>query len=598
MKPTEIKIGDLLYQRQPFVIPKYQRAYAWTSDQIEELVEDLLPLWEQREHGDPRTHFFGSLVSILEAVANRAGGREYEVIDGQQRLATFTIIFGLIAHAYGTIEKSAKDDKLKNLCRVKKEKLWADYIEYDDIKDGEQVKLFRLLMSKADKDFYEAMLKDLNPTALRDSHKRLTAAKKKLQSDLIKVVIRRNDPTVGEQMERLERLENVVKEDCQVIHLVTDSKEEAYRLFQVLNDRGIQLTEGDLLRSVSLEQLEKFPQLQQPAEAAWDDVLEGSASTTEHFLRTYYASHQGHRPGRRTLFDDFNREFFKPTGGPDEKALSVRNRIESMKTEIGVFRDLQDAAVANWPYENGTASLWEKYRLRFVVKDLKHTLCFPLLLAAAQLPESMFAEILYLVERFSFRYINVRKAHPGKLENIYLTQAKAIRANPAAYTVASLREQLRSLQDAEASDAAFENALKDELIYSSPRSSKVLRYFMITVEQHRTWYAGGAAGTPAVEKSIIFDSDELEIEHIYPQKPPTPDADMELYKHRIGNLSFWAPKDNKAASNQAFDAKRPSYASSGVGLNRVLAEAPKWDLAAVKERETWLVELAKKIFTA
>lgn len=80
-----------------------------------------------------------------------------------------------------------------------------------------------------------------------------------------------------------------------------------YRLgFQVLNDRGAGLTEGDLLKSKTLEVLEKHFSIKQASiETAWDEILQDEPKQVEQFLRYYYASVCGNRVGRTTLYDDF-----------------------------------------------------------------------------------------------------------------------------------------------------------------------------------------------------------------------------------------------------------------------------------------------------
>lgn len=88
-----------------------------------------------------------------------------------------------------------------------------------------------------------------------------------------------------------------------------DSRDSAYRLFQVLNDRGTGLNEGDLLKSKTLEALETFPEEQEQVQKCWDEILEAEPSKVESFLRTYYASCCGKRAGRASLYDDFLKEF-------------------------------------------------------------------------------------------------------------------------------------------------------------------------------------------------------------------------------------------------------------------------------------------------
>lgn len=73
-------IGDLFNNRNPFMIPKHQRAYSWEKDEVEAFCTDIKEISKE--------YFFGGVVSVHQLVSN-SQGRTYKVVDGQQRLATF-----------------------------------------------------------------------------------------------------------------------------------------------------------------------------------------------------------------------------------------------------------------------------------------------------------------------------------------------------------------------------------------------------------------------------------------------------------------------------------------------------------------------------
>lgn len=101
---------------KPFVIPEYQRPYAWTQEQIETLFEDI---WEfaTTKGGTKRkgSYFLGSIVSF----ENEAG--EQEIIDGQQRI---TSLFLLLRAIYTKLEKSSATDANQNFMRQIEPAIW------------------------------------------------------------------------------------------------------------------------------------------------------------------------------------------------------------------------------------------------------------------------------------------------------------------------------------------------------------------------------------------------------------------------------------------------------------------------------------------
>ena len=87
----------------------------------------------------------------------------------------------------------------------------------------------------------------------RETHKRINRAFKKLEKFVASVVDA--GTTVDAKIDTLAKIENIVHNNCTIIFIDSKTRESAYKLFQVLNDRGAGLTEGDLLKSKTLEVL-------------------------------------------------------------------------------------------------------------------------------------------------------------------------------------------------------------------------------------------------------------------------------------------------------------------------------------------------------
>ena len=90
LEASEKAIGRIFCADYDFLIPDYQRPYAWGQEQTSELLEDLSGALD-RDEGEP--YFLGSIVLIKQSDVSRA-----QVVDGQQRLTTLTILFAVLAH--------------------------------------------------------------------------------------------------------------------------------------------------------------------------------------------------------------------------------------------------------------------------------------------------------------------------------------------------------------------------------------------------------------------------------------------------------------------------------------------------------------------
>ncbi len=612
IKGTEnIPVGDLISRRVPFVIPRYQRGYAWEKEEIADFIGDIQALYSiHLNHNKMKRHFFGGLVSVDQYVPNTVTGRAFEVVDGQQRLATFMITMALMIDSLKSVAlqaEQANNPDIQNAAVAHAEQTRKDFLIYQEVEQGQLKDRLRLRLSKVDHDFFEKLLiGEIKPKPKKgqDSHRKLRYAYRTIRKQIFEPILEDKKLDVGEKLERLLLLRTCITDDCHVIFIVSDDKFEAYHLFTTLNDRGRNLSNGDLLRSTTLELLEGNQKQQERVEILWHNILAGRTSEVDKFLHSYYISFSGMRAPKKDLFDDFRKEFFNyeippPNQGvSNTEAIEIEQKICNMDKLSVVFKKIADG---EWPYDSTpTISDWERDRLYRLIKVLQHTLCYPLLLTAYdKLTEADFNNLVLLLERFVFRYIIIAGVHESKLADVYYRYCTNIRANPTDYKIADLESDLRALARNDAPDSVFETNLITKLTYNGASSQKRrIKHFLTTLEDHHTWFLNGASGKPSPNKMSVWDLNQVTIEHIYPQKPKPEDIDLELepHKHEIANLSFWASRENSAARNDPFPSKKFRYERSTVMMNQELADIPNWDLQALEKRTQELLKKAKKLF--
>lgn len=452
---------EQLFERNIFRVPKYQRGYAWEDSQLNDFMRDLGKCFEARAEGAKHHHLFGSILSKEGPVGAR---NTYDLIDGQQRLATFIIFvlhlvsqYKLIALETAAIGDAENQERAENAVV----RLTTKYLRNDRDANRQQEKGDRFELSSRDKQFFKGIIigKPLKPGP--DSQRKLKYAYefigRKLEERITRLL------TVEEKITALEIFEAILQEDCTVIHIEANSKAEAYRLFQVLNDRGTNLTDGDLLRARTLELLSppNLVEYHSVAESAWDEILKDRPNFTTNFLMWFYASVKGNRPNESDLFDEFLEAFFpqhEKISLLESDAEAVVSTIKKMQEEVAVCRNL---VKGKWPTEpDERISEWDQGRLNMLINALEHKLCIPLLLAAASaLTQQKFLEIVQLLERIAFRYKNISGGHPGSLSNIYHAHSVSIRKAPSSYRINSLKTDLHALQVAKAPDDVFITAL-------------------------------------------------------------------------------------------------------------------------------------------
>lgn len=597
--PTHLTVGQLFQQNFIFRVPKYQRYYAWNEEQIEDFLKDLDVCVSKRRAGGLHHHFLGGIVTVSTPTPGSVR-RNVEVIDGQQRLATFSILAHELVQAMRTLatatDKAAADCPAEFLL-TSATALWRQYESFPDTVALKVEEIPRLELSKPDKLFYAQMIAGQNPQPSRRSHEMLLQAKERIAAKLASMI---QTGTDVQKAQELSYVSEVLASDWTVIHMGADQKSEAYMLFQVLNDRGTGLTEGELLRARTLEILDNggTEAQSQTVEDAWDAILAGKPEQIGEGLRWIYSSYEAKRPGKTTLFDEF-----MDTRFPMHKAaqLTPQQAAEVVSTTIALKGDFERMSAildGNWPYTTHVPQVtaWDKGRLQLLIVELKLHVCMPLLIAASSLTQPTFAQVVHVLERFMYRYKIVVNARIESAMKVFLEQAKVIRTQPATFSVAALSTQLKALLDQHAPEVLFRSRL-DEQRYTTSSSTKPLKYLLLTLDAYEPWFANGGAGIPTANKTTVADFASNTLEHVYAQNTVPADVTMTDRVHMLGNLAVLSPADNGALGNLPFANKKAVLANSPSPLNRRIAAENAWSAGEVDARQARLKNIAVKVFT-
>ena len=602
IEPEYSAIGRFFADNPVYTIPIYQRGYAWEKQEIDDFLKDLENVFNARKIGKPKNHFFGSIVTVQHKLSGVVGKYRHELVDGQQRATTFVLLVAAICEQYKNIIVICKKSSNSTSERIAKNRLSVlenRFIEFEQ-EVNRRFSIQRVLtLSKADNDFFIELIKGVNPDdSQRDSHKRLKNAYENIKK---RVKILTEDKDINVYLDNLEILFHNIDGDFSLLRIITYSQSEAYSLFQVLNDRGKSLTEGDLLRAKTLEMLAQYPTQQTSVEQFWDDILKDKTHQTENYLRWIYASSKGYRPGTNTLFDDFLSAFY-PESGQIKLTSAEADRVfittQKVKHEIENARKLEHG---EWlfPVAQPITS-WDRNRLSLLMRELQNASSIPLFLAAAELDPKKFAEIVSLAERMMFRYTIVCGQHYSFITEIYESEAVEIRKNPSGYSLNNLKSKLQTLLNTRADDRLFRASLDSLIFKKNGGSNKPLKYFLITIEDYWRWFhEDSAVGEPICkDKSHLYQFADTTIEHIYPSNASGADFNIatDELKNVIGNLTILGALDNSTIGNNDFSAKRPILKSSSVKMNHDIANETSWGRIEILKRTEKLKDMAVKIF--
>ena len=244
MKAEERTIIKILTEQICYEIPPYQRPYSWERENVEQLLQDV---WEACENSESE-YFIGSLITIEKELDSR-----YEVVDGQQRLTTLNLI---LARLRERIQDEAARAYLGNRILPK------------NVLTGEAEKP-RLTLRAKDQAFFRRHVLDGVPVP-QNQIDSLEEPQKHLLENM-----EATDVFLADKDEAtLKRFANYLLSTVYVVFVNTNSFRSAYRLFNVLNARGLPLSNADLIKNALFDKLANQPGRSQELEDRWIELEE------------------------------------------------------------------------------------------------------------------------------------------------------------------------------------------------------------------------------------------------------------------------------------------------------------------------------------
>ena len=568
-RPSSVSISQLFMDPKIlYRIPQYQRPYKWGNEQIEQLWDDIFEAYEN----DIDNYFLGSVIT-----AKPLDNSQYiDVVDGQQRLTTLMILFCVLRDNFQDINKNNAEDPFS--------------VDIEAIKAvislnnrTERLKLFT--HENHQSDFYNTILSVGATEEIKD------VFKYQLKNDQEPIFKFRNTAIFfKEKLKKLNEVErdkfvNYIFNRVQLIRIDCSNRDFAIKIFQVLNDRGMDLTAPDLLKSYLIGNLN----------IKYKDEKDLLNNNEKRFMADWQSMEESIKDSDINLNDLFTMY---------EYYLLASNPKKSLTEELqDLFKDRDSNEVISKIKE--FARIYKKEifdtesKIIFSLRYLRWSMYWKTIVMTAFLEKyKHMEELLKELRRFYYLYWIAGKT---------LTQIKQVSFN----VIRAIKEDkhINYLK------AIFNNKIEDDkiiyLVKENIKGKEIddevwIKPLLIIMEYDMT--------DNSLSNFIKLDK-ELHLEHILPKKYkqyPEWNHITEVIENKwiksIANLTLLSGKKNIEASNSPFDKKMEKYLSgsekntTSFRISQQILDDynnnkfnQKWNENALKERWLWVLTKLEEI---
>ena len=544
---TEKNLVQVFSDDYFFEIPLYQRPYAWTTEHVEELLDDLI---DAMRRASDAPYFLGSIVLIKSGDNARS-----EVVDGQQRLTTLTMLLCVLRDI-------SSDDKLDDFIRQAGN-------EFKGTEDR-----FRISARQRDRSFFEEKIQrmhslenflQLDPVAFSDSQTHMFENVRYLRRELLRL----------DDRER-RKLAGYIAQRCFVVVVSASDGDSARRIFSVMNNRGLDLSPTDVLKAVVLDAISDS-QSQDEYAVKWESVEEELGRDNFRDLFAHIRMIYRKDKLRGTLENEFQTYVL---GG-----LTSKKAIEFVDDELEPYADAYE--IVSRASHESTKDAEKVNALLRHLNRLDNFDWIPPAIAYFRRRKGQTDRLLEFtrdLERLAYGLF-IRRANINERIDRYAQVISAIESGDGLF------EDGSPLQLSLAEKTEILERLHGD-IYSQVRLRTPLLLRLDSV---------------VADEGASYQHPIVSIEHVLPQSPPDdsqwmkwfPDEEeRKHWTHRLANLVLLSRRKNTRASNYEFERKKSEYfqnhGTTTFALTTKVVDQAEWTPTILERRQRELTGALKQ----
>ena len=556
-------IRDILGANRKYIIPRFQREYSWGEEELSILWNDIMSNIKYEDLKFKESEYF---IGALVLVGDDASDTEFEVVDGQQRITTITILFSALTEIFKNI---GEDGSVNGTYK---------YIEGKDDDD----KTFVKLVNENPKPFFQfriqAKEKNINKKANGEEETNLLKAYDyflhKLSEKNIKSEIKKRF-----QLNKFNYVEflKIIRSQVlafKTVYITVSNIDEAYTIFETLNAKGKDLEAIDLIKNKIFKKLSS----EAPADYAretWKEIKNTLYSRKNKinmstFYRHFWLSKYSFTTESK-LYNDFNKRISE---SDYEKFLEELN--SSSKTYLKITNPQEEdwtQQEEKWIYDSLQAlNLFNTTQVRtFLIALIKQR-------EEKKISFKDFSQGISMLENFHFVFTAITSSRPSGLESKYSKFARKLLScdtkEKSRKVIEELKEDLLAIKP---KYETFEEGFRN-LYFTNDvtRDKKIIQYIFRKIELY-------------YHKTDELGIKNITIEHILPQSTMLNEVGY------IGNLLPLDKTINSDMGDIEFTDKIKELSKSELEINKRFIheneEKEKWTITDINNRSKSLAKL-------
>lgn len=532
-----------------FYVPKFQRDYSWNQEQWDDLWQDIMTMIDEHDE-----HYMGYLVLQTE------DEKHYYIIDGQQR---FTTIILLILAAIKNVERLAQKGIEPEDNRRRIETLKGIYLGKEDPVTLEYDNLLEL--NRNNDPFFRDYIVKMGELRVRN-----LKATEKLMKRCFEFYDQKLKGLYQSGKDYAAFIQTVV-DNLYFTQIVVNDEMNAFRVFETLNARGVQLSSSDLLKNYLFSLVDRGHAHQshiELLEEKWSRLTDNiKAEKLPEFLRYYWNTR--HKAIRAS-------EVFKTI----RKEIATDRQVFALVNEMIGFSDVYMAL------KDENDELWEDGETRLYIGLLNlFRLKQPysvLMAAKVNLDDTDFKKLLKVVITLCFRYNVICDRNPNDQDLPFNRLAMLIsRERRVDYSL---------LAPMMVEDTEFRNAFQEKSFPYNSHNAKIVRYILGRIEH----FKGSTL-------DVQYDDENASVEHVLPQNYgeewSVDEEKAPRLVERLGNMCILEKRLNRELQDALYERKKAVYATSSYYYARKIAEEyDEWNENTIVKQQKEMAKAAVSIW--